>query len=247
MHSLLPSIKQIWKGTRHKDISRSIRFFLWMLIHDGYKVGRHWSKISGSEHFGICNKCNVEESMNHILTECEENGQQQIWNLASHLWLQKTKQPLKPLIGEIMACGVTKKGTKPGTTDKATSRLYRILVSESAHLIWRLRNERRLQGKDTASEREIYQRWKNALNIRLALDCHMTDKKRYKKSNTKATRAQNLERSDTTRRHAPRRLDRGAPGFSGCRVRSEEGLAFAAPSPSSAAPHDVSSALDMSA
>ncbi|KAJ6592427.1 hypothetical protein B0H19DRAFT_919356 [Mycena capillaripes] len=138
---LSPSIKQIWKGTRHKDISQSIHF-LWILIHNGYKVGRHWNKILGSEHFGICSKCNAEESMNHILTECKENGQQQVWSLSSHLWLQKTKQPLKLPISEIMACGVIKKGTKPGATDKATSWLYCILVSESVHLIWWLWNPR---------------------------------------------------------------------------------------------------------
>ncbi|KAJ7937533.1 hypothetical protein B0H13DRAFT_1588477, partial [Mycena leptocephala] len=62
-----------------------------------------------------------------------------------------------------------------GATDKATSRLYRIVVSESAQLIWRLRNERRIQGKDPASEQEIHMRWKKAINLRLELDCQMTD------------------------------------------------------------------------
>ncbi|KAJ6571550.1 hypothetical protein B0H19DRAFT_937362, partial [Mycena capillaripes] len=65
--------------------------------------------------------------------------------------------------------------------DKGTSRLYRIIVSESAHLIWRLRNERQIQGKDPASEREIFSRWKSCLNIRLALACQMTNKHRYAK------------------------------------------------------------------
>ncbi|KAJ6485452.1 hypothetical protein C8R47DRAFT_980195 [Mycena vitilis] len=176
-----PSARQIWKGTRNKDISRSIRFFLWMLIHDGYKVGRYWTKISGFESWGICEKCEVEESMTHILTECEMTGQQHVWDLVSGLWFKKTGKPLKPLMGEIMACGAIKKGVKPGATDKGTSRFYRILISESAHLIWRLRNERRIQAKDEASEREIFQRWQSALNIRLALDCQMTNKTRYEK------------------------------------------------------------------
>ncbi|KAJ7934405.1 hypothetical protein B0H13DRAFT_1855297 [Mycena leptocephala] len=78
-----------------------------------------------------------------------------------------------------MACGVIKRGTKPGSTDKGTSRLYRIIVSESAHLNWRLRNERRIQGRDAASEREITQRWTRAINIRLALDCQMTNRTRF--------------------------------------------------------------------
>ncbi|KAK7016573.1 hypothetical protein R3P38DRAFT_2377907, partial [Favolaschia claudopus] len=95
------------------------------------------------------------------------------------LWLKKTKNPLRPLIGEIMACALIKQGSKPGTTDKGTSRLYRILVSESAHLIWRLRNERRIQGKDPASEREITMRWMKAINLRLELDREMADRQKW--------------------------------------------------------------------
>ncbi|KAJ6619366.1 hypothetical protein B0H10DRAFT_1793586, partial [Mycena sp. CBHHK59/15] len=48
-------------------------------------------------------------------------------------------------------------------------------------LIRRLRNERRIQGRDPASEREIYLRWKRGMNIHLALDCQMTNKARYEK------------------------------------------------------------------
>ncbi|KAJ7477749.1 hypothetical protein B0H11DRAFT_1726286, partial [Mycena galericulata] len=113
---------------------------------------------------------------------CEENGQQQVWDLASELWMKRTGNPLRPLIGEIMACGSIKRGSKHGETDKGTSRLYRILVSQSAHLIWRLRNERRIQGRDPASVREIQLRWARQINMRLALDCRqMTNKRRYEK------------------------------------------------------------------
>jgi ribonuclease HI len=73
-----PSIKQIWRSIKHKDLGRSVRFFLWMLIHDAYEVGRYWTKIGGSEWKGICPKCGVVENMEDILTECQENGQKQI-------------------------------------------------------------------------------------------------------------------------------------------------------------------------
>ncbi|KAJ7691430.1 hypothetical protein B0H17DRAFT_935127, partial [Mycena rosella] len=105
-----PSPRQIWKGTMHKDFSRRAKFFLWMLIHNGYKVGKYWRKIPGSEDKGTCEKCGVEETMHHILTECEEHGQKQIWDLASEFWLKRTGAPLRPLIGEIMACGTIKQG-----------------------------------------------------------------------------------------------------------------------------------------
>ncbi|KAJ7448882.1 hypothetical protein B0H11DRAFT_1743994, partial [Mycena galericulata] len=167
----------------HKDLGRSIKFFLWMLIHDGYKVGKHSEKIPGHEEKATCEKCGtcgVTETMEHILTECEEN-EQQIWDLASELCMKRTGSQLRPLIGEIMDCGSIKRGSKPGATDKGTSRLYRILVLESTHLIWRLRNEHRIQGKDPASVREMQLRWTRMINMRLDLDCQMTNKWRYEK------------------------------------------------------------------
>ncbi|KAJ7594805.1 ribonuclease H-like protein [Mycena floridula] len=120
-----PSMKQIWQGTRHKDITRSICFFLWMTIHDGYKVGHHWSKIPGFEERGICDICGQTESLKHILTQC------------------------------------TKAGTRC---------LFQIVVSE---------NERVIQEKDLAANREIRSRWTCAMSNRLAIDCLMTNKKKY--------------------------------------------------------------------
>ncbi|KAJ7691631.1 hypothetical protein B0H17DRAFT_934963, partial [Mycena rosella] len=129
-------------------VSRSIRFFLWMMIHEGYKIGRHWEKIEGHEYKAKCSKCGTVESMQHILTQCDAPGQEAIWELASELWKLKTGADLaKPTTGQIMACAAIKRG------DAGTTRLFRIL--ESAFLIWRLRCERVIQDKDPASAREI--------------------------------------------------------------------------------------------
>jgi ribonuclease HI len=114
--------------------------------------------------------------MEHILTKCDIAGQIEIWELASELWVLKTGDELpKPTMGQMMACATTKK------RDAGTSRLYRILVSESAHLIWRLRNERVIQQKDTASTPEIHNRWLHQINNRLMIDCAMTNKNKYGK------------------------------------------------------------------
>ncbi|KAJ6619315.1 hypothetical protein B0H10DRAFT_2026894 [Mycena sp. CBHHK59/15] len=78
-------------------------------------------------------------------------------------------------MGEIMVCGLISKG------DKGTTRLFQIIVSESAHLIWRLRNERVIQEKDAASDREIQNRWRKAVNSRLNLDCVLTNDGKYGK------------------------------------------------------------------
>jgi len=57
------------------------------------------------------------------------------------------------------------------------TRLLRILISESAHLIWRLRCEHVIRNNGVqASAQEIWNQWQGALNMRLDLDCRMTDK-----------------------------------------------------------------------
>jgi ribonuclease HI len=60
-----PPAQKLWRSTFDKDISRSIRFFLWMLIHGGYKVGKFWDNIPNLQHRG---QCGVHESMEHVLT-----------------------------------------------------------------------------------------------------------------------------------------------------------------------------------
>jgi ribonuclease HI len=169
----VPSTATIWGSTKHKDLTRKIKFFLWMLIHDGYKVGNHWKKIEALKERAICRGCEVTESMEHILTHCDATGQSEVWDLASEVWKKKTGDDLKPTIGEIMACGAITRG------DRATTRLFRILVSESAYLIWCLRNERVIREKGGASDREIKNRWLKTINKRIALDCLLSNKAKY--------------------------------------------------------------------
>ncbi|KAJ3834377.1 hypothetical protein F5878DRAFT_589510, partial [Lentinula raphanica] len=64
-----PSEALIWRSIRHKDISRRVQFFLWMTMHDAYKVGMYWEQIPGYEHRTNCQHCRVPETMEHILLE----------------------------------------------------------------------------------------------------------------------------------------------------------------------------------
>ncbi|OSX61808.1 hypothetical protein POSPLADRAFT_1145393, partial [Postia placenta MAD-698-R-SB12] len=70
-----------------------------------------------------------------------------------------------------------------------TIRLWRILISESVYLVWKLRNERVIQHGNVAgwqhSRREVEERWLQVLNVRLALDRTLTNP-RYKHSSVSA-------------------------------------------------------------
>ncbi|KAJ6566516.1 hypothetical protein B0H19DRAFT_847676, partial [Mycena capillaripes] len=49
----------------------------------------------------------------------------------------------------------------------------------SAHLIWRLQNERVFQGKALSTITEIRNRWSLASNLRIGIDCLFTNKAKY--------------------------------------------------------------------
>lgn len=72
------TVEQLWISVRWKDFNRSACFFLWMLLHDGYVIGRHWRHINGCEDRVECKECNTKENMDHILTKCEAPGQREI-------------------------------------------------------------------------------------------------------------------------------------------------------------------------
>ncbi|KAJ3978783.1 hypothetical protein F5890DRAFT_1422265, partial [Lentinula detonsa] len=82
-------------------------------------------------------------------------------------------------IGNIMASGLTQVTNRKGKPDKGKSRLQRIVISESAHLIWKLRNIRVISGREPPSKKEIANKWHFALNSRLATDRILTNKKTF--------------------------------------------------------------------
>src|ERR1700683_4661639 len=80
--------------------------------------------------------------MTHILTECNAPGQKEIWNLAKELWL--TKYNLSVITG----CSLAKFPNGKGQHKLGAEHFYCILMTESAHLIWRIRCECIIQWSD---------------------------------------------------------------------------------------------------
>jgi len=117
--------------------------------------------------------------MDHILTKCKEQNTQRIWHLARNLWPHNNIPWPTPSLGTILGCGCInlRPITRPRDNDEPNkrstlqgpSRLLQILLSESAYLIWLLRCERVIQGKQI-SRNEIEGRWLRAINARLTTD-----------------------------------------------------------------------------
>ncbi|EIM91486.1 uncharacterized protein STEHIDRAFT_48463 [Stereum hirsutum FP-91666 SS1] len=91
--------------------------------------------------------------------------------------------------GTILGCGVSGFKTEGGKRLSGANRLWRILISESAHLIWKLRCVRRIQHEDDPnkypSHNEIHNKWVFTINQRLSLDRSACNKRKF---GPKATR-----------------------------------------------------------
>jgi len=185
---------EIWKGTRHRDLARTTRYFLWMTMHDAYMVGDKWLRPSFAAEFqerSECRHCRKTETMEHILTECEAPGQSEIWALARELWEKRTGQELNEItVADILGSPAIKEDTDDKKLKEKRSwenRFYRILITESAHLIWKIRCERVIRNEgELTTANEVRSKWLAAVNLRLELDRKMTNPKYEKKALNKS-------------------------------------------------------------
>ncbi|KAJ7691524.1 ribonuclease H-like protein, partial [Mycena metata] len=190
-----PTDSQIWLSIRHQDITRTTRDFLWRCLHQAYKIGDHWRGIPNYDHYATCRHCQIDESMEHILLECDAPGREELWNLAQELWEMKGYAWPELSYGHVFACGLVDIRDTNGRKDEGAIRLFRILISETAHLIWKLRCTRVIErGGDPNryfSEVEIHNRWLHCINSRLRIDALLTDVKKYGNRALKISEVQN--------------------------------------------------------
>ncbi|KAE9396832.1 hypothetical protein BT96DRAFT_824160 [Gymnopus androsaceus JB14] len=116
---------------------------------------------------------------------CGCNRQEIIWNLAKEAWEKKGYTWRKPDLGDILTCALPKfHKNKNGEGD---SRFFRILMSESARLVWLIRNNRVINERaQEISAAEIKNKWLAVMNRWLTLDRDMTHPKFERKALKKA-------------------------------------------------------------
>ncbi|KAG1765351.1 hypothetical protein EDD22DRAFT_978790 [Suillus occidentalis] len=135
--SSLETNATIWKGCRHKNIMKKVQMFLYKMLNNAYRIGDFWSKIPTYEHRVTCQLCRGEtDSMEHIFISCRDP-------VTKNLWPEKHRPWPTPHIGLILGCGFITLPQRPNndnthndSTLAGASHLLRILISESAYLIW---------------------------------------------------------------------------------------------------------------
>ncbi|EJD38673.1 hypothetical protein AURDEDRAFT_32316, partial [Auricularia subglabra TFB-10046 SS5] len=177
----IPTTRTIWRDLQDASLSRNVRVFLWKGIHGAHKIGEYFRKMPERWRVkGDCPSCGVVESMQHILFECEDSGQHIIWKFVEG-FLEKKKLRTDLNIGLIWGCASFRATYASNTTE--TSRAFRIVVSESAFLIWKIRCERRIEHGEEAgwhlSTAAIRARWDDVIRKRVCQDFRLMNKKIY--------------------------------------------------------------------
>ena len=177
---------QIWKATRHQDISRRVWDFWWKLLHNAQHVGHFWMNIPGYEDHAICGFCGGTESMEHILMHCEAPGCAIVWELVLSTIETKCGIRLDLTYGVLLAAPATSLSGKLEKRNAGADRLAKILLTESAHLIWTLQCERVIQWAEedgrTHAPDKITRMWTQRISKRIRMDQLSTSPRWQKKA-----------------------------------------------------------------
>lgn len=163
---------------------------MWMAIHDAYMVGSHWLCPTYNQEFqarAFCEHDGQLETMEHIFTDCESPGQKEVWEEARCLWERKGNGDWsEPSLGAILGSPLVVVKDEDGNSLVGDTQLYRIVMVESAYLIWKIRCTRvcELENQPFSSQ-EVCNRWHKTINDRLELDSLMTSPKYEKKALSK--------------------------------------------------------------
>ena len=165
----------LWLKCRHLDIRPPVQAFLYKALNGILQIGQFWDDIPQHTHRACCASCNTfPESLDHILINCDNDAVTTVWSVVRQTWTSSFGPWPNIQLGLIIGCGSTALPLKNNVslTHTGPSRLLRILISESAHLIWVLRCERTIQGLRHSTS-TIKSRWLDKINHQLRLDRHI--------------------------------------------------------------------------
>ncbi|KAJ7596128.1 hypothetical protein C8J56DRAFT_774545, partial [Mycena floridula] len=176
----IPMSKDIWKSIRIEADNRRVQNFMYLMIHGAQRVGAYWKHIPGCETRQTCDNCGVEDSMKHILMECEMPIRKTIWSLVDKILGLKGGEWPELTYEVLMGHGLIKIKSDSKNVDKGRTRLFQIVISESLHQIWKLQCNVVIDEDDIPTQNHIESTWTAAMNMRLEEDRLLTNKYRYK-------------------------------------------------------------------
>ncbi|KAF8225384.1 hypothetical protein L208DRAFT_1408588 [Tricholoma matsutake] len=105
--------------------------------------------------------------MEHTIECPNSNAISIIWNLAKNLWLKCEESWPEIRFGTILGCILADFQSEKGKKLHGKNHLFEILITESAHLIWKLQyilsTNRKLQDRSALTQGIVLQPWSGVL------------------------------------------------------------------------------------
>jgi hypothetical protein len=146
-------------------------------------VGPKWTNIPNFRQRQDCTICYSLDTMDHIIARCQANTARIPWEMAKAAWPHRNAWWPNINLGIVLGVGcinipIRREDQIRRDQDqqylnrcKPPTRLLRLLISETAHLVWVLRCERVIQPVNPPiTDQQIRGRWLRALNDRLTCD-----------------------------------------------------------------------------
>src|SRR5882724_9852704 len=172
--SLRPTEQKLWKDLKYSKIGKNIGDWFWKLIHNRLRSGGYWKNVPSYEVRAYCKYFQNLETMDHILFSCTIEGREQIWEMAEKLYElpMKVNNRLSWTIpSEVLLRGLNslKLRNANGKYNKQATERYKLIVSETAWLLWKCRNKRVICQKEIQPS-QIKGRWKAKMNDRIKIE-----------------------------------------------------------------------------
>ncbi|KAH7087953.1 hypothetical protein BKA62DRAFT_627485, partial [Auriculariales sp. MPI-PUGE-AT-0066] len=180
-----PSDRDLHLATFHRDFRRETRQLLWRGKHMAHRCGEFFDRMGPEwQHLAVCRLCDGStDSFEHALMACNDGARAHIWSLAEQLWTSQGRVWPELSIGLVLGCGAASIRDARGKYDAGATRLFRILIAESAHLIWNLRCDRRIEHADDPDFRHpprfVQSEFTRVMRSRFDSDHLLTNRRRY--------------------------------------------------------------------
>jgi ribonuclease HI/exonuclease III len=178
---LRPTSEHIWLGLRKVD-NNKIADFIWKLINNLLKCGEAFKYMEGWEDKQFCN-CGELETPYHLLLDCEKSQVKELWQHIGNIWNEMTEDPwIPPSMGLIQGIGAFRMLNEKGKDKPDLTKRYIIFISETIWVIWKARNRRVFEEKETDSS-FLINRWNEVIKSRIKTEHGQVALKEFKKRN----------------------------------------------------------------
>lgn len=144
----------VWTSLRRSPFRKETADFFWQAIHGRTACGSFVAKWGGVwEERALC-ECGALETLEHILCECDNRCRRKLWKVALRT-LKRASATSRLVLTPPSYVEILGVGLRVIEDDPKAQNLVRLVFIETAFVIWKLRNARRIRDENITVARAV--------------------------------------------------------------------------------------------